>query len=103
MEIRISVEAEADLQNQWLHLASNSSLDSANTFEARVDHVLALLADQLQETHAFIGEQNLQAANDSMTHSTSSSLQYHSIKIRCAGEQDLLAAIKDQAATSSES
>ena len=48
MEIRISVEAEADLQNQWLHLASNSSLDSANTFEARVDHVLALLTDQPQ-------------------------------------------------------
>lgn len=48
MEVRISAEAEADLQNQWLHLAGHASLESANAFEDRVAHVLELLVEQPQ-------------------------------------------------------
>ena len=46
MRVRISASAQLDLQDQWLYLFEQFSLEVANQFEERTVHVLELLGEQ---------------------------------------------------------
>ncbi len=45
MRIRLALSAEQDLQDQWLYLAAQGSIETALAFEKRVEQVIAQLSE----------------------------------------------------------